>query len=256
MNKCSRLVFLLLLLSCAFASAFTPAPRPAQGVVYDDAGLLDEKSKQSIDAFAADLFAQTGFALGVAIYKDIGETDYREAALATAQNWGLGVKGQDEAALVFVALAQRRRSIEVGYGAEGYLPDVLVERLQQGTLVPAFREQKYAQGIVNAVAAIAQVVAKQKNVQLPSIEQARAQRQKLAPAKQKKEISPLFLLLFLALFVFVASRRRSHGGFMIPPHLGGFGGGFGSSSRGGGFGGGFGGFGGGGFGGGGSGGDW
>lgn len=246
------------------AQAFTPPAKPGEGVVYDDAGLLSPAAEQYVNNVATELYNKTGFAIGVALLADIGEDDYREAALATAQGWGLGKKGQDEAALIFVAMQQRRRSIEVGYGAEGYLPDALAERIQQATLVPAFREKNFEAGVVNAVAAVAQVVAKHKEVELasiaapldPSVQKASRAR---APKSDNFPI-PLPLILFFGILFFTmafrGARNQRYSGSRGGPVIGGFGGGFGGSSRSGGFGGGFGGFGGGSFGGGGSGGDW
>lgn len=249
------------LLFVAHALAFTPPPRPATGVVYDDAGLLDSGSIQSVNALATELYAKTGFALGVAVLADIGDEDYRNAALATAQGWGLGQKGKDEAALIFIAIQQRRRSIEIGYGAEGYLPDALVERIQQQALVPAFRDKRYGAGIVNTIALISQVVAKEKGVELAAVPANVARPPARAP-QNSLSTPAVFLILFIIVVVSsIASRNsRRRGVVGGAPFIGGFGGGFGGGmgggSRGSGFGGGFGGFGGGSFGGGGSGGDW
>ena len=257
--KCALFVSLLGFVALVQAAPFSPPPRPSQGVVFDNTGILSASAQQYINHIASELYAGTGFALGVALLQDIGEEDSRQAALATATRWGLSQKGKDEAALLFVALKQRRRSIEVGYGAEGYLPDVLVERIQQSTLVPAFKAQQFEVGVLQASMALAQTVAKHKGVELQSLKDL-PQNLPQAPQTNASDSgripTPLVVLLFMILiFTFLKGPRRQRGIRGTPFMGGGFGGGFGGRSSGG-FGGGFGGFGGGGFGGGGSGGSW
>ncbi len=194
--------------------------------------------------------------MACALMNDIGKYNYRDFALKTAEKWGVGGK-TNEGILIFVDLKQRRRSVEIGYGAEGYLPDVLVERLQQKTLVPAFRQQKYGQGIISLAWQLAQVTAKEKGVTLELDQTQYAEKEQEAPPR---------MILFILFILFLLIMSKSSGGrgngclwFFIGNalgssgrhHHGGFGGGFGGSH--GGFGGGFGG---GHFGGGGSGGSW
>ena len=212
--------------------------RPQNSYVLDEDRLLTKQEVQFINALSEELYRKAGFGLAVALIHDIGFADFRDYA--------------------FAAMKQRRRSVEVGYGAEGYLPDVLVERLQQKTIVPAFRVEKYGQGVITLAWEIAQVVAKEKGItievntdQLP----------------QEEENSPfgLALIIFVILFLLVSKNGGGRGNgclwFLLGNalsnssrghHRGGFGGGFGGFG-GGGFGGGFGG---GHFGGGGSGGSW
>jgi uncharacterized protein len=233
--------------------------RPQNSYVYDEDRLLTKQEVQFFNALAEELYKKAKVGLAVALVHDIGYADFRDYAVKIAQSWGVGGKS-DEGILIFAAMKQRRRSVEVGYGAEGYLPDVLVERLQQKTIVPAFRVEKYGQGVITLAWEIAQVVAKEKNISLE------VDTDKLP---QKEEDSPfgLVLVIFVILFLLVSKNGGGRGNgclwFLLGNALsnssrghhgprGGFGGGFGGFG-GGGFGGGFGG---GGFGGGGSGGSW
>jgi uncharacterized protein len=151
--------------------------------------------------------------------------------------------------ILVVAVKDRRLRLEVGYGLEGVLPDAIAKQIISDYIVPRFRAQDYAGGILAGTDAVLRVI---KNEPLP--ESAR-KREKA----QESPINPLLMfLIMLAVFGIMAAgsssgRRRNsmwatHGrrrGPMIfggPGSFGGFGGG--------GFGGG--GFGGGGFGGGGS----
>jgi len=232
--------------------------RPINSYVYDEDRLLSKQDVQFINELSEQLYRKAGVGLAVALVHDIGYADFRDYAVKIAQSWGVGGKS-DEGILIFAAMKQRRRSVEVGYGAEGYLPDVLVERLQQKTIVPAFRVEKYGQGVITLAWEIAQVVAKEKNISLD------VDTNKLP----QKEEDPLWLplVIFVILFLLFSKNGGGRGNgclwFLLGNALsnssrghhgprGGFGGGFGGFG-GGGFGGGFGG---GSFGGGGSGGSW
>lgn len=262
-----KLIFFttILLFAGSFAFANPDAltgnlpPRPHHSYVYDENRLLSAQQEQYFNQLAEELYRKTGAGLAAALMNDIGFIDARTFATAVAHKWGVGGKS-DEGILIFVALKQRRRSVEVGYGAEGYLPDVLVERLQQKTLVPAFRVEKYGDGILALAYQLAQIIAKEKGVTL-NIQNANI------PQEQEVSLPGWIFIAFVFLFLVFARGNRSNQGLWFLLGLltnngnhrngrGGFGGGFGCG-RGGFGGGGFGGgFGGGRFGGGGSGGNW
>lgn len=245
----------LILLCAAVAFAAALPPKPATGAVYDDAKLLTQDELQKFNAISTALYKQTGFALVACLMYDIGDEEARDYALRVTEAWGIGKAKTDEAALIFVAMKQKRRSVEVGYGAEAYLPDALVERLQQSTLVPAFRRDEYGTGILALEYAIAQSVAKEKGVTLNVKAPVQAEERKTSGSGW----TFIIIIAIIVLILFRKNRNGRGGGFRGGPGPfigGGFGGGFGGYSHSSGFGGGFGGFGGGHFGGGGSGGSW
>lgn len=250
----------LILASTVFAGSLKKIPpRPIDSYVYDENRLMSAQETQIFNTLAEELYQKTGVAIACALMNDIGGLDYRKFALQTAEHWGVGGKS-NEGVLIFVTIKERRRSVEVGYGSEGYLPDALVEKLQQSTLVPAFRQQKYGEGIIQLAREIAKVTVTAKGVTLE---------QNLEQETEEKPTTPgdVFFLVFIffLLFIFKFGGGRGNGclWFLLGNAIGGsssrsrhssrggFSGGFGGSR--GGFGGGFGG---GHFGGGGSGGSW
>lgn len=259
-RKILTLLFVLLLaipVAAGFSVNKKGLPkRPQNSYVYDEDRLLSKQEVQFVNELSEQLYKKAGVGLAVALIHDIGYADFRDYALKIAESWGVGGKS-NEGILIFAAMKQRRRSVEVGYGAEGYLPDVLVERLQQKTIVPAFKVEKYGQGVMQLAWEIAQVVAKEKGITLDVNTDQLPQ--------EDDDSSGLGLIIFVILFLLVAKNGGGRGNgclwFLLGNalsnssrghHRGGFGGGFGGFG-GGGFGGGFGG---GSFGGGGSGGSW
>ena len=119
-----RNVLLAALVLCLATFASALPKRPANSYVYDENRLMSAQQVEFFDKLASELYRKTGVAIAAALVDDIGRQDARMFALETAESWGVGGKS-NEGILIFVAMKQRRRSVEVGYGAEGYLPDAL-----------------------------------------------------------------------------------------------------------------------------------
>jgi len=252
-------------LAVSECSAFVIPPRPENSYILDEPNFLTSEDELQLNRLAESLYRKTGFALGFAIVSDIGDEDSRTVALDIAQKWGLGTQDSSQAALIFLAIKQHKRSIEVGYGAEGFLTDLECERIQRQFLVPALKRGNYGQGILLTSQAIAGKVLRAKGIPLDSFSIQLIPETQTGPNTSSQGLlgflitHPYLLGLFVLLVLFRSglnhnqhrSQRQFFGG-----GWGSFGGGFGGDSGGrssGGFGGGFGG---GDFGGGGSGGSW
>ncbi|MBM3789920.1 MAG: TPM domain-containing protein, partial [Acidobacteria bacterium] len=114
-----------------------------RGRVNDLAGLLSAEESSALDARLADLERTDSTQVAVLIIPGLeGEAleDYSER-VATA--WQLGVRGNDNGALLLIALRERRVRIEVGYGLEATLTDALSRRIIETEITPEFREGDY-----------------------------------------------------------------------------------------------------------------
>jgi uncharacterized protein len=212
-------------------------PKPT-GLINDFAGVIPAGDKQQMDLLATEILQKTGAEIAVATMPTIGDSDAATYANRLFENWGIGKKGKDNGALVFLTLKERRIQIEVGYGLEGILPDGLVGEILDKYAVPFLKKDEYGKGVYNALAAVSAVIAKDANVELTGeIRTYRPPQGKIRPMG--------FLPLIIIILVLFSLLRRGRGGILPLLILssmggrGGFGGGFG------GFGGGFGGFGGG-----------
>lgn len=229
--------------------------KPAHSYVYDENKFLTAQEIQRFNELSDTLYSKAGVALACVIVNDIGETPYREYAAKLAEKWNIGGKS-DEGVLIFVAYKQKKKSVEIGYKAEDYLPVIKVEKLQQKTIVKSFRTQNYSEGILEFAYDISKMVAKEKSIIL-----------ELEESNFKKDEGNAASMILFFLFVFfvvvglkasgrkkdwVGSifnglfRRKSKDAKEEAPltNLGGFGGNFGGArgtGLGGGFGGGFGG---------------
>ena len=84
----------------------------------------------------------------------IGDTSVEEYATKVFENWKLGKKGTDNGVLVVVVPNDHKMRIEVGYGLEGTLTDVVSSRIIRNIMTPRFKAGDYDGGIETGVSAI------------------------------------------------------------------------------------------------------
>ena len=121
MQKRILSILFILLLAIPVAAGFKVnkaglPKRPQNSYVYDEDRLLSKQEVQFVNALSEELYRKAGFGLAVALIHDIGFADFRDYALNIAESWGVGGKS-NEGVLIFAAMKQHKRSVEVGYGA-------------------------------------------------------------------------------------------------------------------------------------------
>lgn len=226
-------IILLLLLSIS-PSAALDIPRAA-GYVNDTAGLLSQGTKLKLEQFLREFEKSDSTQIVVLTIPTLESAALENFSLRVLESWGIGQKSKDNGALLLVAKAERKIRIEVGYGLEGRLTDLLAGRIIDNEISPRFKQGDFDGGIVSGVVGMAEAV--------------RGEYTGTGRTNSKKKKSSPFgfilpLLLFGGPFLSrLGGRRRGHrrGGFYVGgPFIGGggFGGGGGFSGGGGGGGGG------------------
>jgi len=161
-------------------------------------------------------------------------------SIRVAEAWKIGSAEKDDGVIVVVARDDRKVRIEVGNGLEGLLTDVQAARIIRGAVQPAFRAQRYGDGLYDAGLQILAATG--------SLPPEAARRQAARPSHGARLGGLGFLALFVAFIVlrglfFGFSPRRRRGFFGGGgPFIGGGWGGGGLGGGGGSWGGGGGGF--------------
>ncbi len=246
-----KIAFIIGLCLCFFSTMAkeVPAlPNPPQ-FVNDYAAALSAEEKVQLERKLFDYFKQTSTQIVIVIEQSLEGDDAFGYSQKLAQTWGIGEKDKKNGLLIYVALADRKMRIQVGYGLEGAVTDAISKRIIDGILKPNFKQQNYYQGFTEATDAIIKTVAGEGFTN-----------DRKANKKKFPWGAIAIVVLVILGFIFRGGGRRGGGGGGIAEALlwgtfasGGF---SGRGGSGGGDGGGFGGFGGGSFGGGGAGGDW
>lgn len=231
------LLILPLLISFALASDWNQPVKLSQRAT-DLTHTLSQSELSALEAKLKDFEQATSTQIVVVMVPSTGDTPIEEAALGIAETNGIGRKGKNNGVLLFIAKNDRHLRIEVGYGLEGALPDVLAGQIIRKEITPLFRDGRFYAGIDQGVNAII----------------AATRGEYKADTHQPNSLRglPFFLMIFVFFILFGVFRRRhrSFWGGGPPFYTSGLGGfprsGGGGWSSGGGFSGGGGSFGGGG----------
>jgi len=171
-----------------------------QGSVSDFAGILKSAERTAIEGRATELRRKTGAQLAVVILKSLEGGQVQDFANKLFAKWGVGEKRKNNGILLLVAIEDRKFWMEVGYGLEPILPDALAGRVLDENLVPAFKQQRYGDGLARAVNRTAEII----------------ERGEPAPPEARKRANPpggveAFTVLFLSLFVAVGALAAGAG---------------------------------------------
>jgi uncharacterized protein len=197
---------LILAVSAAFVRAEVTVQDPGTFVV-DRAGIVSADVERKLEALLGELERKTTAQVKIlTVSTTEGEDDFTFAQ-RHAEMWKLGRKGQDNGALIVVAVAERKVRIQVGYGLEPVLPDSWCGTVSREVFAPAFRAGDYSGGIYQGTLAVANRVAESANVTLTGGGGG------AGPARGPRPILPqqlagLFSGLLVILFVLAILRGR------------------------------------------------
>jgi uncharacterized protein len=267
-GKVACWIAVLVCAAAGYGQAVSQLPKPTD-YVSDYAHVMSEGTKQQLDRLCGEVDHEAHAQIAVVTINSLGGEPIEQYAVELEDAWKVGPKGSDRGVIILLALQDRRRFIETGYGLEGILPDGKVGDIGR-QMVPMLRNNDFDGAVTLAVDEISQIIAQDAGVKLQPLTRWGAQEQQQQPhATAGQIIGGIIFLILVAVFLFWAGGSGLLG-FLLGMFFGGggrwggggwggggWGGGdFGGGGFGGGGGSGFGGFGGGSTGGGGAGGSW
>jgi uncharacterized protein len=136
----------------AVQSRVPPAP---DRWVTDGAGFLSRQAAAALDARLEDFERRTGHQVIVWIGRTIGEgASLEDWAVRAFEAWKVGRRGLDDGLVLFILAEDRRVRIEVGYGLEDKVPDILAFRVIDEVLAPGIRAGRPDEAVSAAVTAL------------------------------------------------------------------------------------------------------
>ena len=221
----------------------------------DYAGVVSQEAGLRFNEQLAQFERETSNQIVVAVFPKMqSDSDVSDYAQRVAQSWGVGQKDKRNGVVLFVFIADRKTSIQVGYGLEGALTDITAFDIRENRINSHFRSGDYEGGLAEGIDSIVKAIRGEYKGTGKTVRERQSGRGNVPG-------NLIFFLFFLTLLFFL-SRIKPRRGYHYSSGGGGwawsYGGGGGGWSSGGGGGGGFSGFSGGGgsFGGGGSSGSW
>ena len=123
--------------------------------------LTQTLSTQEINLLEAKLTAfeqEKGSQIAVLMVPSTQPEDIAQYAIRVVEAWKLGRAKQDDGVLIVVAKNDRKMRIEVGYGLEGAIPDLIAKRIISEILAPHFKQGNYYAGLDRATDTLVKLI--------------------------------------------------------------------------------------------------
>lgn len=193
-------LLLFFIFCCRFHPAIALDVPVLQSRVNDYASMLSQSTEQQLESVLAVLEQEESTQLVVLTIRSLQGENLEDFSLRVAEEWKLGREGFDNGGLLLIAQDDRKIRIEVGYGLEGSLTDLIAGRIIRNTITPLFREGNFDGGVIAGVTAMIAAV------------QGEFTEEDSEPHKQKPDDEIAGLLIFLVFAMFnigkIFGRRR------------------------------------------------
>jgi uncharacterized protein len=125
----------------------------------DYANVVSREVAQRFNEQLAQFERETSDQVVVAVFPKMqSDSSIEDYAQRVAQSWGVGQKVQRNGVVVLVFIADRKMSIQVGYGLEGALPDITAYDIRENHIQPYFRKGDYAGGLATGIDLICKAI--------------------------------------------------------------------------------------------------
>ncbi|MEK1887456.1 MAG: YgcG family protein [Phyllobacterium sp.] len=143
----SAVVLVAFLSVCAFAAELPTLT----GRVVDGANIIDAATRAAITEKLAAYEAKSSDQVVVVTVPSLDGEEIEPYANRLYRSWAIGQKQENNGVLLVVAPNDRKVRIEVGYGLEGTLTDLLSKLIIENAIIPGFRSGDYSGGISRGV---------------------------------------------------------------------------------------------------------
>ncbi|MUN63181.1 TPM domain-containing protein [Kocuria sediminis] len=138
------------LTACSAPAPGVPAP-PVDSAVLDAADVLTDAQEREIDALIEERNTATDAARVAVLTVEETDGSIEDRAREIATAWEVGDAGADNGVLVLAATGDRELRIESADGVREQFTDDEAERVVEDVLEPAFADERYAEGLAEAV---------------------------------------------------------------------------------------------------------
>lgn len=168
---------------------------PLKARVTDLTGTLNAQQKSELEARIAAFESRRGSQIAVLLLPTTKPEEIEQYSIRVAEAWKIGRKKVDDGLILVVAKDDRRMRIEVGYGLEGAIPDLVAKRVIDERITPRFRDGDFYGGVRDGVDQLIKLAEGEKLPQPPP--------QSAAARGQSPDSFADFILPALA-FIFIA----------------------------------------------------
>lgn len=172
--------------------------------VVDQANILSAAEKQNLDQQIRDLYRQGKAQIGIIIVPTTGQEGIFDFAMRVAEQWKLGSAKQDNGLLIAVAVNDHKIHIATGYGLEGVLPDIVVNRIIRNQITPNFKQGQYAQGLQAGVNEIERILNLDPEIAKQAADELKERQAQAVQEQETKDRTLTTALIILVVGVFAS----------------------------------------------------
>jgi len=125
-----------------------------KGRVNDYARILAPATARQLEEVLRQLEAAESTQIVLLTIDSLEGDSLEDFSLRVVEAWKPGRVKLDNGALLLIAKNDRRLRIEVGYGLEGKLTDLVTGRIIRDIITPRFREGNFDQGVIDGLSAM------------------------------------------------------------------------------------------------------
>ena len=148
----------------AFLFACSPSGQAAEVIppkptayFNDYANVVPKEKALAFNEQLAQFERETSNQIVVAVFPKMeSDSDIFDYTYRVKEHWGIGQKGTNNGAVLFVFVQDRKMFLQVGYGLEGALPDITARDITEHVVKPHFKTADYAKGLEAGINAIIQ----------------------------------------------------------------------------------------------------
>jgi uncharacterized protein len=198
-----------------FLLATALPPKPTRYVT-DNAGILGAARASALNEKLAQFERDTSNQVLVYTDRDLPPDTTADGMGAEAiRTWGVGQKGKDNGAILFIFTKPKIMRIEVGYGLEPTLTDAKSKRITSTVIKPLFKQGDLAGGVEAGVDAMLSTI---RGAEFTGTGKTHAKSAAAAPAILTG-VAILGLLTFLVVFILIRrARGRGWSGWSPSPY--------------------------------------
>jgi uncharacterized protein len=191
-----------LILSVAKDLSAQDFPARPVGMVNDFAGMLSGSERSNLEQRLRTYRDTTSNVVVIATIENLQGYDIQPFATKMFSDWRMWEGDRRNGVLILIARDDRQVRIEVGYGLEAAIPDILAGRIIQEIIIPDFRAGNVYSALVKSTDMIM-------NLASGEFDAMPQRRTSSASDEDFKNIGVLILIiLYIVIQVFSSSRRR------------------------------------------------
>jgi len=157
-----KIISIMLMFMFILPGSFALDKPHLEKYVNDFADVLDLSCEDKINNLAGRIEENSTAEIAIvtmdSLCDESGCEDLEQYANELFRESGIGKKEKNNGIMILVFIKDRKYRVEVGYGLEGDIPDILASQIAERYMTPKFKEGNYCDGLYDTVYQIGEYI--------------------------------------------------------------------------------------------------